>query len=79
MRCRRMSLNARLQSNQIVHSHQPLNTEPPLAKLAESFITHQRDLYVRTHGEVQQLDEGSYRLQVAGDVEEQLQFSLADL
>ncbi len=74
-----MSLNAHPQLNQIVHSVQPLNTEPSLAKLAEAFVTRQRDLYIRTHGEVQQLDEASYRLRVAGDVEEQLQFSLADL
>ena len=79
MRWCRMSMIARHQLNQIVHSDQPLNTEPALAKLAETFITHQRDLYIRTHGEVQLLDEGSYRLRVGGDVEQDLQFSLTDL
>ena len=74
-----MASIAHPQPDQIVHSDHPLNTEPPLAKLAEAFITHQHDLYVRTHGEVQQLDEGSYRLRVGGELKEQLHFSLADL
>ena len=74
-----MSSIAHPQPKQIVHSGRPLNTEPPLAKLADAFITRQHDLYVRTHGEVQQLDEGSYRLRVGGDLKEQLQFSLAEL
>ena len=74
-----MSPNTHFQLNRIVHSDQPLNAEPTLAKLAEAFITDQRDLYIRTHGEVQQLDEGSYRLRVAGEVQQELQFSLADL
>ena len=74
-----MPPNTPFQLSRIVHSDQPLNTEPPLAKLVETFITDQRDLYVRTHGQVQQLDEVSYRLRVVGDVQEELQFSLADL
>ena len=78
-RWNRMSVSTHLQIERIVHSDLPLNVEPPLAKLAEAFITQQRDLYIRTHGEVQQLDEGSYRLRVLGDVDEELQFGLADL
>jgi sulfite oxidase len=74
-----MSPKTHLQLDRIVHSDQPLNAEPSLAKLAEAFITDQRDLYVRTHGEVQLLDKDAYRLRVTGNVQEELEFSLAEL
>ena len=62
-----------------VHSHQPYNAETPLDRLVASFITPQRDLYVRTHGEVQHLDEATHRLKVTGRVARTLEFSVADL
>ncbi len=62
-----------------VHSHQPFNAETPLDRLVVSFITPQRDLYVRTHGEVQHLDEATHRLKVTGRVTRPLEVSVAEL
>ena len=62
-----------------VHSHQPYNAETMLDRLVASFITPQCDLYVRTHGEVQHLDEASHRLKVTGQVARALELSVADL
>ena len=62
-----------------VHSRQPFNAETPLDRLVASFVTPQRDLYVRTHGEVQHLDEATHRLRVTGQVARALEFSVADL
>ena len=62
-----------------VHSMQPLNAETPLDRLAMSFITPQRDLYIRTHGDVQHLDEAVHRLRVTGRVAHPLELSVADL
>lgn len=36
----------------IVHSEQPLNTEPPLARMRAACITPQQDFYVRVHGTI---------------------------
>ena len=62
-----------------VHSRQPFNAETPLDRLVVSFITPQRSLYVRTHGEVQHLDEATHRLKVTGRVARELNLSVADL
>ena len=74
-----MSTSAPASTALTVHSHQPFNAETPLDRLVASFITPQRDLYVRTHGEVQQLDEATHRLKVTGQVTHPLEFSVADL
>ena len=74
-----MSAIERAKANLKVHSTEPLNAEPPLARLTASFITPQRDLYIRTHGEVQHLDEASHRLRVTGRVARELELSVADL
>ena len=63
-----MSTKAPAATTLKVHSHQPFNAETPLDRLVASFITPQRDLYVRTHGEVQHLDEATHRLRVTGQV-----------
>ena len=62
-----------------VHSHQPFNAETPLDRLVASFITPQRHLYVRTHGEVQHLDEATHQLKVTGQVARALELSVAEL
>jgi len=62
-----------------VHSTQPLNAETPLDRLAAAFVTPQRDLYIRTHGEVQHRDEATHRLRVTGRVARNLEFSVAEL
>lgn len=63
----------------IVHSEQPLNAEPPLDRLRASYVTPQRDFYVRTHGSLPHLDAAAHRLQVGGKVATPLDLSMADL
>ena len=74
-----MSQIKRAQAHLDVHSTEPLNAEPPLDRLVASFITPQRDLYIRTHGEVQHIDEAAHRLHVTGRVARPLELSVADL
>ena len=61
------------------HSTKPLNAETRLDRLVSSFITPQRDLYIRTHGDVQHLDGGAHRVRITGQVADPLELSLADL
>ena len=63
----------------IVHSTMPYNAEPPLARLRASPITARQDFYVRSHGNIPQLDQATHRLLVDGLVERPLELSLADL
>ena len=74
-----MSEIERAKANLKVHSIEPLNAEPPLERLTASFITPQRDLYIRTHGAVQHLDEASHRLRITGRVTRELELSVAEL
>ena len=74
-----MTETERAQANLKVYSTEPLNAEPPLDRLAASFITAQQDLYIRTHGEVQHLDEATHRVRVTGRVARELELSVADL
>ena len=69
----------RAQANLVVHSASPLNAEPPMDRLVSTFITPQKDLYIRSHGEVQHLDGATHRLKVAGQVEHELEFTVQDL
>lgn len=50
----------------IVHRPEPLNAEPPLAKLRAAFITQQGDFYIRSHGTIPQLSKEGYKLRVGG-------------
>ena len=59
----------------IVHTTDPLNAEPPLQILGEHFITPQELFYIRTHGNVPDIDSDSYRLSVIGLVNHELQLS----
>ena len=52
----------------IVHSTQPYNAEPPLDRLRAKLVTAQPDFYVRSHGNIPDLDEARHRLRVAGQV-----------
>ena len=63
----------------IVHSEQPLNAEPPLARLRAAHVTPQRDFYVRTHGEIPSLDAAAHRLRVGGRVATGLDLTMEDL
>ncbi len=63
----------------IVHSKQPLNAEPPLNRLRASYVTSQRDFYVRTHGNIPSVDGARHRLRVGGRVATPLDLSMEDL
>ncbi len=52
----------------IVHGKAPYNAEPPLDRLRAAFLTEQADFYVRSHGDIPDLDADSYRLTVDGMV-----------
>lgn len=59
-----MSAVDRAKANLKVHTTQPLNAEPPFNRLCESFVTAQKDLYIRTHGDVQHIAEDAHRLKI---------------
>ncbi len=65
--------------NLIVHSEQPFNAEPELATLRRSYATDQKDFYVRSHGNVPEIDAGRFSLKVEGLVATPLALSLAEL
>ncbi len=52
----------------IVHGKTPYNAEPPLDRLRAAFLTDQADFYVRSHGDIPDLDADGYRLTVDGMV-----------
>ena len=63
----------------IVHTSEPLNAEPPLDQLRESFITPQRFFYVRSHGNIPKLDAARHRLLLRGKVATPLDLTLDEL
>ncbi|WP_281011315.1 molybdopterin-dependent oxidoreductase [Lichenibacterium minor] len=63
----------------IVHGAYPLNAEPPLPKLRDSYLTPQDLLYVRSHGDIPRLDGAAHRVNVGGRVARKLFLSLADV
>jgi sulfite oxidase len=64
----------------IVHSRKPYNAEPPLDRLRASFITAQSDFYIRSHGNIPELQESTHRLRVGGKtVARPLDLSMAEL
>jgi sulfite oxidase len=63
----------------IVHSHEPYNAEPRLDRLRASPITRQRDFYVRSHGNIPQLDAAGHRLNVGGLVRTPLDLTVDEL
>ena len=63
----------------IVYEHEPYNAETGLAALAESSLTATDAFYVRSHGAVPDFDPDAWRLRVHGDVEHELDLSLATL
>lgn len=71
--------NAKAGSDLIVHSAKPLNAEPPLDRLRSAFVTAVDDFYIRSHGNLPEIDADSHRITVSGLVGTQLDLSLADL
>ena len=63
----------------IIHSEKPFNAEPPLDRLCASYVTPQRDFYVRSHGNVPALDEETHLLRVDGMVSAPLDLSVGAL
>jgi sulfite oxidase len=66
-------------ANLIVHTKQPFNAEPPLDRLRAAMTTRQEDFYVRSHGNIPQLDGAAHRLHVVGPVKNPLDVSMAKL
>ncbi|HEX4369531.1 MAG TPA: molybdopterin-dependent oxidoreductase [Rhodopila sp.] len=69
----------RSQSSLTVHSTDPYNAEPAPERLVSSFLTPQKDLYVRSHGPVPMLDAGHHRLTVDGLVATPLDLSMVEI
>jgi len=63
----------------IVHEEEPFNAETGAAVLAEAPVTPTDAFYVRGHGAVPQIDPDTWRLQVHGIVERELELSAATL
>jgi len=63
----------------IVHRPQPLNAEPPLARLRAAFITLQPDFYVRSHGTIPKLTREGYKLRIGGASVTSMELSLDGL
>ena len=63
----------------IVHELEPFNAETGLAALAEGPVTATNAFYVRGHGAVPEIDPATWRLQVRGLVERELDLSLPTL
>lgn len=63
----------------IVHSEAPYNAEPPLGRLRAAFLTGAADFYVRSHGNIPEIDPAEYRLRVDGLVAEPLTLTVAAL
>ncbi|GJE79070.1 molybdopterin-dependent oxidoreductase [Methylorubrum thiocyanatum] len=63
----------------IVHGKMPFNAEPPLDRLRAAFRTEVGDFYVRSHGNLPEIDEATYRLAIRGAVATPMELSLAEL
>jgi sulfite oxidase len=63
----------------IVHTEHPYNAEPELHQLRAAMITPQPYFYVRSHGNIPQLDQAEHRLRVGGRVAKPLDMSVAEL
>ncbi|MDF2598976.1 MAG: molybdopterin oxidoreductase [Methylobacterium brachiatum] len=74
-----MSSLAERKARLIVHGDAPYNAEPPLARLRAAYRTEADDFYVRSHGDLPQIDPDSYRLTVDGAIRTALELSLYEL
>lgn len=66
-------------SHLTVYRAEPLNAGTPLEVLRRSFLTPQKDFFIRTHGPVPEIDQAHYRLIVTGLVQRRLEISLEEL
>ena len=65
--------------NLIVHSKVPMNAEPPLRDLVQSWLTPVDRFYIRSHAVVPNLDVKNFRLSVSGLVHRPLELSLDEI
>lgn len=65
-------------SRLILRSTDPLNAEPPLARLREHFVTPTQDFYIRSHGDIPRLPNDA-PIRIGGMIERPLTRSVADL
>ena len=63
----------------ITRSEQPLNAEPPMELLRQSFTTPTELFFVRNHGSIPEIEPDQYRLSVAGMVQRKLRLSLQEI
>lgn len=63
----------------IVRTPQPLNAEPALQRLAESWITPLESFFIRSHGNVPSLEAAAHRLSIEGLVERPQTLSVLEL
>ena len=63
----------------IFHQQSPPNGGPPLDRLIDEFATAVPDFFLRTHGDMPDFDDSTYRLTVGGLIKRPGQFSLQDL
>lgn len=63
----------------IVHGANPMNAEPALDKLVQSWETPVKHFYVRSHAPVPKVDLNSFRLTVEGLVQRKLSLSIAEI
>jgi len=63
----------------IFHQKTPPNGGPPLQRLIEEFATPVPDFFLRTHGDIPEVDRSSFRLTVGGLVKRPCEFSLTEL
>lgn len=63
----------------IIRSQVPLNAEPPLGRLRGRFLTPIEDFYIRSHGNVPDMNGKPYRLTVGGEVDSELCLSMEEI
>jgi sulfite oxidase len=63
----------------ITRQEAPYNAEPPLEKLADQWTTPNELMFIRSHGNVPEIDAATYRLRIEGLVERPLELSLEQL
>lgn len=73
-----MSTSSARSNDRIVHSTRPLNAEPSLAQLRDAFVTPVGVHYLRSHGEIPDVDEATYALDISCEGQ-RARLSLADL
>ena len=69
----------RADDDRIVRSASPLNVEPQLATLRAAFLTPAADHYIRSHGDIPEIDAATHRVRISGRVAVPLDLSLADM